>query len=90
MPRMPTALARLFTWPGISKDTKAWCRSCPGCQQPWLDCLHGSVFLKTPRPGVDHAQNANNPGQIVYMARCSISDPDLGFVAIAANPMLIQ
>ena len=26
-------LARLFTWPGISKDTKAWCRSCPECQK---------------------------------------------------------
>ena len=28
-----TSLARLFTWPGISKDTKAWCRSCPECQK---------------------------------------------------------
>ena len=26
-------LARLFTWPGISKDTKAGCRSCPECQK---------------------------------------------------------
>ena len=26
-------LARLFTWPNISKDNKAWCRSCPECQK---------------------------------------------------------
>ena len=26
-------LARSITWPGISKDTKVWCRSCPECQK---------------------------------------------------------
>ena len=27
------ALKRTFTWPGVSKDVKIWCRACPGCQR---------------------------------------------------------
>ena len=24
---------RVFTWPGVSKEVKAWCRTCPDCQK---------------------------------------------------------
>ena len=27
------ALKRAFTWPGVSRDLKIWCRSCPECQK---------------------------------------------------------
>ena len=27
------ALKRQFTWPGISKEVKKWCSSCPECQK---------------------------------------------------------
>ena len=26
-------LRRVFTWPGVTRDVKAWCRSCPECQK---------------------------------------------------------
>ena len=26
-------LKQVFTWPGISKDVKSWCRACPECQK---------------------------------------------------------
>ena len=27
------ALRRLFTWPGVARDIKKWCRSCVECQK---------------------------------------------------------
>jgi len=26
-------LRRVFTWPGVTRDVKAWCRTCPDCQK---------------------------------------------------------
>ena len=41
-------MARLFTWPGISKDTKAWCRSCPECQKAAKKTSHLAPLCPLP------------------------------------------
>ena len=41
-------MARLFTSPGISKDTKAWCRSCPECQKAAKKTSHLAPLCPLP------------------------------------------
>ena len=42
------ALKRAFTWPGISRDLKIWCRTCPECQKAAKPVNHRAPLRPLP------------------------------------------
>ena len=46
-------LRHVFTWPGVTRDVKAWCRSCPECQEATraVNCKALLPVISTPFSG---------------------------------------
>lgn len=42
------ALKRAFTWPGVSRDVKIWCRACPECQKAARPVNHHAPLRPLP------------------------------------------
>lgn len=46
--KMEAALKRAFTWPGVSKDLKIWCRTCSVCQKAAKPLNHHASLRPIP------------------------------------------